>query len=174
MSAELILLPMTLYSIGHSNVSADKFLSLLRQHQIETLADVRSQPYSRYAPHFSRDTLRATLTAAGVAYLFLGDQIGGRPADQTYYLSNGRVDYEALANSATYLSGIEQLLSIAEASRVAFMCAEADYRHCHRYHLITRTLTRRGIAISHILSSGALTTSVAAEFDTTQPRLFAV
>ena len=49
--------PGELWSIGHSNHPIERFLALLRQHAIATLADVRTAPYSRYSPQFNRDEL---------------------------------------------------------------------------------------------------------------------
>jgi uncharacterized protein (DUF488 family) len=163
---------MTLYTIGHSNATLATFLNLLRQHAIELLADTRSQPYSRYSPQFSREALKQALAEAGITYVFLGAQLGGRPADRDFYLSNGKVDFARLAEAPCYLAGIERLLALAEEGRVAYLCSEADYKHCHRYWLITRTLVARNIAVQHILHSGALVASTPAEFEPAQPKLF--
>ncbi|MCI0336737.1 MAG: DUF488 domain-containing protein [Acidobacteria bacterium] len=163
---------MTLYSIGHSNVSIDAFLELLRRHQIGVLVDARSQPFSRYNPHFSRESLRRAIEGNGIQYVFLGDRIGGKPKDNSYRLADGRVDYEKLASSALYLEGIELLVKLGESNNVCFMCAEADFKKCHRYWLITRTLVARDIVVKHILHSGELVNSNQSDFETGQLRLF--
>lgn len=163
---------MTLYSIGHSNVSIDDFLVLLQRHEIDLLVDTRSKPYSRYNPHFSREPLKQSLNEQGIEYVFLGDRIGGKPEGEDFYLQNGKVDYERVAAAPFYLSGIERLISLAQDRRVAFMCAEAHYKHCHRYWLITRTLVERGIEVKHILHTGEIFGSDAAEFQPAQPSLF--
>ena len=46
-----------IWTIGHSNMSIERFLELLRAHEIELLVDVRTAPYSRHWPQFSRDAL---------------------------------------------------------------------------------------------------------------------
>ncbi|MBL8191332.1 MAG: DUF488 domain-containing protein, partial [Acidobacteria bacterium] len=143
-----------LFSIGHSNASIEKFLTLLKQHEITLLADVRSQPYSRYNPHFGREALKQAVMAESINYVFLGDRIGGKPADASLLLPNGKVDYDKLAATEVFQNGIGQLLELAETNKVSFMCAEADFRHCHRYWLITRTLVERGIEVQHILHTG--------------------
>src|SRR5581483_5207387 len=71
-----------------------------------------------------------------------------------------------------YLSGIESLIELGVASRTAFMCSEADFHHCHRYHLITRTLVNRGVEVQHITHSGELAGSTKGEFEPAQPSLF--
>ena len=65
-----------LYTIGHSNHEIAVFLGLLRQHGVTAVGDVRSQPYSRYVPQYSRDALEAALADAGIAYVFLGKELG--------------------------------------------------------------------------------------------------
>ena len=163
---------MELFSIGHSNAEINAFIDLLRRYEIAALVDTRSQPYSRYNRHFSREQLKHSIEEAGIEYFYLGKELGGRPEDQALYFQNGKVDYDLVARSSFYLAGIERLLSLASGRRVAFMCAEADYRSCHRYRLITRTLTRRGIGVRHILHSGDSILSEASEFELDQPSLF--
>jgi uncharacterized protein (DUF488 family) len=147
---------MTLYTIGHGHTSVERFLELLRLHQIEALFDTRSQPYSRFAPQFNRESLKASLQHAGTVYLYLGDQLGGRSRDPVYKLPNGKVDSERLAGAPAFLEGLRQLKRDAEKRRVAIMCSEADYRKCHRFWLITRALVGDGVDVQHILHSGEL------------------
>lgn len=147
---------MIIYTIGHSHTTIARFLELLRCHQIATLIDIRSQPYSRFAPHFSRKSLRASLREAGIAYVYLGDALGGRPSGEQYRLPDGSIDYTRLATAPVFLAGLEQLQQAATTARVAIMCAEADYRKCHRYWLVTRALISRGVAVGHILHTAEL------------------
>ena len=163
---------MELFSIGHSNAEINAFIDLLRRYEINTLVDTRSQPYSRYNQHFSRERLKQSLSGVGIEYFYLGKELGGRPEDPSFYFQNGKVDYDLVAQSPTYLEGIECLLSLASDRSVAFMCAEANYKGCHRYWLITRTLTGRGIVVRHILHSGDCVVSEASEFEPAQPNLF--
>jgi uncharacterized protein (DUF488 family) len=163
---------MKLFSIGHSNAEINAFIDLLRRYDIAALVDTRSQPYSRYNQHFSREHLKHSLEEAGIEYFYLGKELGGRPEDPALYFQNGKVDYDLVAQSSLYLEGIERLTALASDHRVAFMCAEADYKSCHRYWLITRTLTQRGIEVRHILHSGDAVVSEASEFEPAQPSLF--
>lgn len=163
---------MPLFSIGHSNVPIERFLELLSGHAITTLVDARSTPYSRYNPQFRRSELRAALLAHGIRYRFLGDQLGGKPPDNRFRRADGSVDYELVAAADLFQTGLRQLIELGANENVAFMCAEADYKHCHRYWLITRALVRQGIAVQHILPAGGLATSSLAEFEPAQPSLF--
>ena len=138
-----------IYTIGHSNHEPNAFLALLRQHGIELLVDVRSSPYSRYVPQANRDTLARFVESAGIAYRWLGDQLGGKP-------TTGPVDYEELRANPHFEQGITDLLALAARQRTAIMCAEGDHRQCHRYKLITPVLVDQGVHVLHIQPDGTL------------------
>jgi uncharacterized protein (DUF488 family) len=155
---------MTIYTIGHSHTAIERFVDLIRLHPIQVLIDTRSQPYSRYAPQFNRKSLQTSLQQAQIAYFYLGDELGGRPKDAQYYLPDGKVDYERLAEAPSYRRGIARLKHEAEGRCVAIMCSEADYRKCHRYWLISRSLVHEGVEVQHILPSGGLIQTGPEEF----------
>src|ERR1022692_310889 len=79
-------------TIGHSNHTIERLIELLGQHHVTAVADVRSSPYSQMNAQFNREALASALKQAGIAYSFLGKELGGRPADKTCY-ENGRVQY---------------------------------------------------------------------------------
>jgi uncharacterized protein (DUF488 family) len=146
----------TLYTIGHSKHSEDKFLALLALHGIKVLMDVRSQPFSRYHPQFRRTNLQRAIEAAGINYLFMGDQLGGRPKGHEFYDDAGQVLYHRMAQSPGFLAGIERLKRVVSGQRVAIMCSEENPAVCHRHLLITRVLSGSGINILHIRGDGRL------------------
>ena len=84
-------MPNPIYTIGHSNHPLEAFIALLERHRIEEVADVRTYPRSRYNPCFNRDALERALARLGVRCLFLGAELGGRPADPACYDETGRV-----------------------------------------------------------------------------------
>ena len=147
--------PPALYSIGHSNVAAERLIALLEQHGIRTLCDVRSAPYSRYNPQFNRETLAATLQAAGISYRFMGNALGGMPADAALRSADGsRPDYAKIARSPDFQRALSQLIDLGQRSPAAFMCGEADYHGCHRHRLIAPALIERGVLVWHIMPDG--------------------
>ncbi len=153
----------TLYSIGHSNHPLETFLQLLKAHAIEVLADVRSQPYSRYAPQFNQEALRRAVTQAGLRYLYLGNELGGRPAQQEFYDATGHVLYAKVAQSEAFQQGLRQLAEACQRYRVAIMCSEENPAQCHRYLLIGRALGERAITLHHIRGDGRIQTSAEVE-----------
>ena len=148
-------IPTTLYSIGHSNVAAERLIALLELHGIRTLCDVRSAPYSHYNPQFNREALSESLRDAGIAYHFMGDALGGKPADGALRTEDGALpDYARIAASPGFQRGIDQLIALSARAPSAFMCGEADYHGCHRHRLIAPALIKRGVIVWHILPDG--------------------
>ncbi|MCI0332341.1 MAG: DUF488 domain-containing protein [Planctomycetes bacterium] len=148
----------TIYTIGHSNHNEETFLDLLSQHGIEVLVDVRSQPFSRYNPQFNDSNLVSALKAAGIRYLFMGDQLGGRPQGEEFLDESGRALYYRMAESSDFLVGIERLERGIEEHRVAIMCSEENPAICHRHLLVTRVISGRGVDVLHIRGDGRLET----------------
>ena len=146
------------YSIGHSSHPLERFLELLRLHGIELVADVRSAPYSRHAPHMSGRNLRGSLAAVGIGYLYLGGELGGRPEEDALYDSEGHVLYGRVAATGFFAAGLERLLDEAGRARVAVMCAEEDPAGCHRRLLVGRALAGRGVGVLHVRGDGRVET----------------
>jgi len=151
-----------LLSIGHSNISAERFLAMLQAAKATTLADVRSVPASRHFPWFSKKTLAANLAAGGIAYVAMGDTLGGRPLNEALY-RDGVADYEAMAVQPEFRAGLDKLLDAAATSRLCMMCAEREPLDCHRCLLVARNLAERGLAIGHLLHDGTIEPHAATE-----------
>ncbi len=142
-----------LYTIGHSAHTFDRFISLLGQYGITAVADVRSQPYSRFNPHFNRELVKVALRDAGIAYAFLGEELGGRIEDQDCYV-NGKVQYDHVASTRLFQQGLERIRNGMNTYKIALMCAEKDPLECHRTILVGRALHDEGVCILHILEDG--------------------
>ena len=157
-----------IYTIGHSNHPIEHFLALLQQHSIQALADVRSNPYSRFNPQFNREKLQASLATAGdraaseeipsggIRYVFLGEELGARSKDPTVYDQEGRVSYTKLAQTPLFRQGIARLQTGMQQLRIAIMCAERNPLECHRTILVARELEKLDIPVTHILQDGTL------------------
>jgi uncharacterized protein (DUF488 family) len=137
------------------------FQETSRYSDIGAVADVRSSPASRL-PHFNRAALKDRLNAAGIAYLFLGLELGGHP-------TGGVPDYELMAASPLFAEGIEQIERIAPRTRLALMCSEHEPLTCHRCLLVGRRLVERGVAVAHILRNGTVESN-----EDTEDRLLAL
>ena len=143
-----------IYTIGYGNRSMQEFIKLLKQHNIAYLIDVRSSPYSRFNPDFSKEALARLVKQSGVRYVFMGDTLGGRPDDITCYV-DGQVDYVQVREKSFYRQGIERIRTAWEKQLyVALMCSEAKPYECHRGKLIGNTLVEQKIAVVHIDEKG--------------------
>jgi uncharacterized protein (DUF488 family) len=142
-------------TIGHSTHTWDRFVALLHGAGVTAIADVRSSPYSGRAPQFSRDALVEKLREAGIAYVFLGKQLGGRPANKALYC-DGVADYERMAEIPEFAAGLDRVIEGAGRYRIALMCAEREPLECHRCLLVGRRLRQRGVEVGHILADGTI------------------
>jgi uncharacterized protein (DUF488 family) len=106
-------------------------------------------------PQFNRETLRRSLAAAGIDYLYLGKELGARPADGSCY-REGRVQYELLARTASFRQGIERVGREAAIRRVALVCAEREPLDCHRTILVSPWLRKEGLPVRHIHGDGRI------------------
>ncbi|MGH9498532.1 MAG: DUF488 family protein [Terriglobales bacterium] len=142
----------TIYTIGHSNRDVQDFLALLLEHGLTAIADVRSQPYSHVNPQFNRESLAEFLGKHGIAYVFLGEELGARPRDTSCYI-DGKVQYDRLARTKLFEQGLNRIERGAMRYQLALMCAEKEPLACHRSILVSRHLVRRGFQVSHIIDS---------------------
>lgn len=152
---------MEVATIGHSTHPIARFLELLTRHRITAIADVRSAPYSRHNPQFNREPLKAALKAQGIAYAFLGQELGARSDDPEDY-DGDRVSYARLATGEAFKAGVARVLAGATDHRIALMCAEKDPLTCHRTILVARALVEQGAAVRHLLADGTIETHDAA------------
>ena len=143
------------YTIGHSNHSIQDFIGLLKQHGVTAVADVRSSPFSRHHPQFNRDTLADALRKDGMAYVFLGKELGARSDDPRCY-DNGQANFERMAESPTFKQGIDRLLKGRDQHCIALLCAEKEPLDCHRTILVSRNLRKLGVPVNHIMADGSI------------------
>ena len=144
-----------LYTIGHSTHTIDRFIELLSMHEITAVCDVRSDPYSKFNPQFNRETLQTELKRYGIAYVFLGKELGPRSDAPDCYVE-GKVDYNRLSQTGLFQEGLGRVRQGMKSYRIALMCAEKDPIMCHRTILVCRHFRAEGMRIRHILNDGSI------------------
>jgi uncharacterized protein (DUF488 family) len=137
----------TIYTIGHSTHTIDRFVSLLQANGIEILVDVRLYPGSQRLPHFNKPALQTALNSVGIEYIHF-KELGGR-LDEAYK------SYADYMQTELFQITIASLETIALTKPLAYMCAEADWRHCHRAK-ISEYMFEKGWHVMHILPVGEL------------------
>jgi uncharacterized protein (DUF488 family) len=147
-----------LFTIGYGARTLEQFLAALQLNRIEYLIDVRTAPYSKFKPEFSRELLQHHVERAGLHYLFMGDLLGGQPKDPSCH-TEGKIDYDKVRIQPFFQSGIDRLRKAFEQQRrVALMCSEGKPEQCHRSKLIGEALDAVAVPICHIDEDGRLLT----------------
>jgi uncharacterized protein (DUF488 family) len=129
-----------LRTIGHSNHTIERFVSLLKASGIQCVLDIRSYPRSKWNPQFKRESLAASLLESGIEYRWLGYGMGGlRPATEEEW------------SKAT-----EALLRYSKRwESLALMCSEGSPVKCHRLGLSRRLITEDIVGdVEHIMPDG--------------------
>ena len=148
---------MRIWTIGHSTRTIEKFISLLEEHGIKQLADVRLLPGSKRYPQFNKETLADSLSQAGICYEHF-PELGGRRkprenSPNTAWRNESFRGYADYMEREEFDKGVKRLLDlVADAGPTAIMCAEAVWWRCHR-SLISDYLKARGIEVMHILDA---------------------
>lgn len=145
------------YTVGHSTRTWEEFLQLLSAYEIEAVADVRAFPSSQRYPHFAHQPLAAALRKAGLAYLWLGKELGGHrrtglgeASPNKAWASLGFRNYADHMLTEDFRSGVEKLLEVAQHRKVALLCAERFWWRCHR-RLLADWLVAQGHKVIHIV-----------------------
>lgn len=151
--------PKTVWTIGHSTRELSKFIELLKENDIEVLADVRSFPGSRKFPQFNAENLAESIPAAGIEYIPF-KQLGGRrkvrkDSPHTVWKNEAFRGYADYMDTEDFRKGIEDLLAVAGKKRTAIMCSEAVWWRCHR-SMISDYLKSIGVTVIHIVAPGRL------------------
>lgn len=145
----------TIFTIGHSDHRIERFLVLLARHHVDAVADVRSFPGSRFNSQYNRDELTESLKAAGMNYVFMGEELGARRAEKECYFQS-KAKYDLIAKLPKFKDGLRRLNDGASRYRIALLCAERDPVTCHRAILVCRHLRTFDLGIEHILHDGLL------------------
>ena len=146
-----------IWTIGHSTRDLDDFVGLLKENEIEALADVRSFPGSRKFPHFNAEALSVSLPEAGIEYIPF-KQLGGRrkvrpDSPHTVWRNDAFRGYADYMDTDDFKNGIDDLLKLAASKRTASMCSEAVWWRCHR-SMISDYLKSIGVTVIHIMAPG--------------------
>lgn len=143
-----------LLTVGHGTRLLPELVAVLQAAGVTCLVDVRRHPGSRRNPQHARATLARELPAAGIAYEWCGDALGGRRTARAGSPNGAWRDpsFRAYADhmaSPEFLHALDALLALASRQPTAVMCAETLWWRCHR-RLIADAATVRGFAVVHL------------------------
>lgn len=145
-----------LLTVGHSNHTIEHFFDLLIMYEVEFLIDVRSHPYSKYAPQFSRENLKIECRKRKIRYAYFGDSLGGRPRKNDHYDECGRALYYKMAQEYDFIESCQRITTGIRSNLLALMCSEENPLYCHRRLLIARSIIDESVDIFHIRGNSYL------------------
>lgn len=146
------------YTIGYGGRTFEDVIKHLQKYEIQYLIDVRTTPFSRFQPEFSKEPLLHTLENHSIRYVFMGDLLGGKPEDDNCY-TDGKVDYEKCESKDFFKKGITRIKkAIAQGLNICILCSEGKPWMCHRSKLIGKVLSDDGIDIKHLLPGNKICT----------------
>ena len=145
-------------TIGHSIYDVNEFISLLNKNKIDTIVDIRSTPYSKFASQFNKESLKYYLNKNQIYYIFMGDLLGARYEDKNLLFDDGKVNFKKVQQTISFQEGIERLeTGIKKGHNISLMCSEKEAFDCHRFGLVSEFLTKKSIKVNHIYPDKVLT-----------------
>ena len=144
-------MPQKIFTVGHSNLTFMRFLTLIQANNINHIIDIRSIPYSRRAPWSNKSRLPEILKPFQIRYTYLGHKLGGKKQPIKRISKQ-----QGISSQSDYDDGIHLLLQLSMRDKLALLCAEGDPALCHRQHIIAQTLIDADIKVLHILKNGAI------------------
>ena len=154
-----------LITYGHGTESAERTVTLLRSAAVISLVDIRIAPGSRRNPQFARAELERWLPEAGIGYSW-DKRLGGfrKPGPANPDIAWREDMYRGYAEhmrGPEFLDAVGEVLAAAAAAaasggRVAVMCSESSWQHCHRRLLADFAQQARGVPVRHLAHDGTL------------------
>lgn len=153
---------MTVFTIGYEGLDIDAFMSLLAEHDIETVVDIRELPLSR-KPGFSKKALASVLNLSGLEYIHMVDLGCPKPVRDRYREDGNWKRYTEgfLKHLKTQKAAIAELSELVGSSNCALLCYEADFNFCHRSMVAYAVREHCGADVEHISVADARTASPA-------------
>ncbi|MBN1962535.1 MAG: DUF488 domain-containing protein [Deltaproteobacteria bacterium] len=164
-----------IFTIGYGAQTPATLLKHLKRAKIKYVVDVRSIPYSRYQPDYSKEVFEQFLDKNGMRYVFMGDLLGGRPKDDDCYI-DGKVAYAKIRSKEYFKRGLVRIINaFKQGLNICLLCSESKPTQCHRAKLIGCALSDEGVQVLHLLPNGTSCTQqeVVRELTKGQQNLFA-
>ena len=145
---------MNVFTIGYEGLDIDAFMSLLTEHGIDTIVDVRELPLSR-KPGFSKKSLASVLNLSGREYVHMVD-LGCPKQVRDRYREDGnwkRYTEGFLKYLANQDDAVAELAALAATTNCALLCYEADHNFCHRSMVADAVKQQFRARVQHLQAS---------------------
>lgn len=149
---------MEIFTIGYAGFEIEDFIKVLKEHNINSLIDVRSTPFSKFHTDYNKPLLCKVLHEKGIVYRNYNKEFGARQDNKIYY-PNGYLDFSMFTKSNVFIEGMQKIIkAIPLGYNFVLMCSEKDPITCHRAIMISKAFYDNGVSINHILSDGQIIT----------------
>ena len=143
---------MEIYTIGHSNYTIERLIDMLKHYNINCVVDIRGTPYSKYNIQFDKETIRYTLSKAGLIYIYKAKELAAKRINKESYNEEGYSDFEKVIKEKEFLEGIERLKNgCNKGYNIVLLGAMQEPIRCHRSILVGKALRKWGYNVKHIL-----------------------
>lgn len=140
-----------IHTVGHSIYQIEDFIKLLQRNNINTVVDIRSTPYSKFASQYNRESLKQILKENSICYIFMGNLLGARYEDKNLLFNDGKVNFKKVQETKNFQDGITRLKKgIEKGYKISLMCSEKEAFDCHRFGLVAEFLSQQSIKVNHI------------------------
>lgn len=130
---------------------------MLKEYGVDTIVDIRSTPYSKYASQYNKEALSSYLKTCNITYIYMGNHLGAKYDDRNLLFQNSKVNFSKVQNTSNFTQGIDRVKSgLEQGYTIALMCAEKEPFECHRFGLISEYISREDIEVKHILEVGTV------------------
>lgn len=146
-----------IYSVGYGGRVHTDFIQLMVKYNITLVVDIRSNPFSRFQPSYNKAGLKAILKEEGINYVFMGEELGGKPKAQIFYSPSGKLNQELVTTTKFYQSAIRELIELAHINEnICLLCSELNPDQCHRKTMVGQSLFKQGVIVNHINGKGGV------------------
>lgn len=143
---------MKIYTIGHSNYSAERLVDMLRKYNINCIVDIRGIAYSQYNVQYNKDIIKSTLMGTGLSYIYMGNMFGANRETAESYNEEGYAEFHRVVKEVSFKRGIERLKDgCRKGYNIVLLGAMQDPIRCHRAILVGRELSKEGFDVNHIM-----------------------
>lgn len=146
---------MIIYALGHSNYSFEKFITIIKEYNLNCVVDIRSIPYSKYNVQYNKEDFSKRLKELGYTYIYMADQFGVKRDDKSSYNSEGYADFDKVRLEKSFRRGIERLKDgCKKGYRIVLLGAVQEPIRCPRAILVGRELEKEGFDVRYIVHEG--------------------
>lgn len=143
-----------IFTIGYEKRDIDQFLEVLLDNDIDTVVDVRKNPYSMNYTFIGKK-LKSALTNpnTGINYIHLPelgiDSENRKELKDLIDYKKLFLEYEKTLTNKEKQEKLNEIIKLGSKQRIALLCFEKDPEYCHR-GVIANYLRKKGFKVNNL------------------------